>query len=272
MYEWIFATLIVFLASVLQAATGFGFAIMATPFLLLVFDSRDCIQISIILSFFISIVLAPKIRHEIDYVLLKRLILGSISGVLAGLLFFAYVSLAVLKIMVSVVILTATLFLLARGYLRGFKSSGHASDDLPGETELPAIDGSTKSFIRSLKDPATLGDLLVGLCAGTLTTSIGMPGVPLALYFNARNTKKEVIRSTTLAFFVAVYVVSIALQIITVKIRLSVLISSLVLIPAAAVGVLLGNLLFYKINQKMFQLAAYIILLYTGFYMLIKAI
>lgn len=84
MYEWILATVIVFFASVLQAATGFGFAIMATPFLLLVFDSRECVQISIILAFVVSLLLIRKIIKDVDKVLLRRLIIGSVVGVPLG--------------------------------------------------------------------------------------------------------------------------------------------------------------------------------------------
>lgn len=71
--ELIFAAIIVFSASVLQSAIGFGFAIMATPFLLLVFNSRDVVLMSNILSLIIAALLVPKIKQDIDYNLLKRL-------------------------------------------------------------------------------------------------------------------------------------------------------------------------------------------------------
>lgn len=75
--------------------------------------------------------------------------------------------------------------------------------------------------------------------------------------------------STTLGFFIYVYIIGIVIQLLTVKISQDVLLNSLMLIPAAA-GVLLGNILFSRINQRMFQLIANGIILYTGFYMLYK--
>lgn len=270
MDEWLFASAIVFLASALQCITGFGFAIMATPFLLLVFDSRDNIQMSIILSFFIAIVLTPKIRHHIHYGLLKRLILGSILGVPLGLWFFAHVSLDILKMTVSLVILTVAFFLLAKWLQNKTKTvSDPPGECVLNETEIPE-EPVVKSVVECFTDPAKRNELCIGLFAGTLTTSIGMPGVPLALYFTAKNEKKEIIRSTTLAFFIVVYIFSMVLQVLTVKISWSVATSSLLLIPAAAAGVFLGNSLFAKINQRMFQLIANLILIYTGFYMIIK--
>ena len=259
MYELLLANGIVFFASVLQAATGFGFAIMATPFLLLVFNSRDCIQMSILLSFFIAIVLIPKIWRGIQYSLLHKLIVGSIIGVPIGVVFFAYISLDILKISISTVILVISLFSFVKWY-----AARNGPKDVPAAGD-PA---SLQEDVNSAKQQ----QLLVGMCAGALTTSVGMPGVPLALYFNVSNSKKEVIRSTTLAFFIVVYSISIIAQAVTVEISGSVVRSSLALLPAAALGVVCGYWIFPKINQKWFQLVVNGILLYTAGYLLINTL
>lgn len=255
MYELILANVIVFFASVLQAATGFGFAIMATPFLLLVFDSRDCIQMSILLSFFIAIVLMPKIRRGINYALLYRLIAGSIIGVPFGIVFFKYISLDTLKISVSIVILLTSLCSFYKGY-----------------QSRKAVSGTLASSAAEARKADQHQQLLAGMFAGTLTTSVGMPGVPLAVYFNAANSQKEVIRSTTLAFFIAVYSTSILMQMVTVNIGESAIRTSLFLLPAAAVGVICGHWLFPRINQKWFQWIVNFILLYTAGYLLINTL
>src|SRR5690625_6271974 len=52
--EIILFIVIILLASILQTSTGFGFSIMATPFLLLMFEAREAIQINLILSLVIS--------------------------------------------------------------------------------------------------------------------------------------------------------------------------------------------------------------------------
>lgn len=58
---------IILAASILQTSTGFGFSIMATPFLLLLFLPQEAIQINILLSLLISISLIWKIRTDITY-------------------------------------------------------------------------------------------------------------------------------------------------------------------------------------------------------------
>ncbi len=263
MYEWILAGVIVFFASVLQASTGFGFAIMATPFLLLVFDSRECVQISIILSFIVSLLLIRNIIEDIDKGLLRRLIIGSIVGVPLGVMFYKFVSLDILKATVSVVILIVTFILI----IISFKTNPQPKINNTSDKSL--VNQYTSSFDCS----PTLKKIQfsIGLCAGLLTTSIGMPGVPLILYYNATNTKKETARSTTLAFFIFVYIISMGTQLLTVKTNLDIVASSLILIPVVVVGVFVGNILFNRINQITFQRIAYGILLFTGFYMAIKS-
>ena len=63
--------LIILVASILQTSTGFGFSILATPFLLLLFKPTEAIQINLILSLFISVALLTKIKEDIDYGILK---------------------------------------------------------------------------------------------------------------------------------------------------------------------------------------------------------
>ncbi len=247
MQEWFLAGVIVFFASTLQAVTGFGFAITATPFLLLVYNSRDSIQISIFLSFFIALILLPRIRDNIDYSLFRRLAIGSLLGVPLGLWIYEYISLDSLKIMVSVVVLAVTCFLLYSQYRSRLSR-------YPAERKMPNA----------------VHELLAGFCSGILTASIGLPGVPLALYFSANNTDKRVVRSTTLAFFGVVYIATILAQAVTANIESGAIYSSLLLAPIAAVGVLCGHYIFPRVRQNVFQVITNIVLLYTAVYMLFK--
>lgn len=245
MQELLLAGVIVFFAAMLQAITGFGFAIMATPFLLLVYDSRECVEISIFLSFFIALLLLPRIKDKIDYPLFRRLAAGSLLGVPIGLWVYASISLTLLKIAVSVVILAVTSLLLYNQY------------------------SSRRQNPRERKT-SVVSELLVGFCAGVLTASIGMPGVPIALYFSVQNTDKAIVRSTTLAFFTVVYAASILAMLVTAKLDGGAVYSSLLLAPVTAMGVLGGYFLFPRIRQRLFQTLVNAILLYTALYMLIK--
>src|SRR5699024_11833193 len=56
-------------------------------------------------------------------------------------------------------------------------------------------------------------DLLAGGVSGMLTTSIGVPGPPLLLYFSGVNMDKTTLRSTTLAYYLFVYAASLIIKI-----------------------------------------------------------
>lgn len=232
--ETIALIVIVFVASVLQAGTGFGFSIMATPFLLLLFEAHDAIQLNIILSLSISVIMTFKIRKDINKESLVRLIKGSLIGILPGLLLFIFLDVQPLKILVSILILLSTVLLVA------------------------------KITVKQTK----LKELITGAISGLLTTSLGMPGPPLLIYFSGTNVDKATLRSTTLAYFVFVYSASILLQFSMYSISKGVWISALWALPFTLLGIYLGQWVFLRLNQQLFQKIIYALLFFTGIYLL----
>ncbi|OXS63940.1 hypothetical protein B1B00_03235 [Bacillus sp. DSM 27956] len=230
--------LIILCASILQTSTGFGFSIMATPFLLLLYPPKEAIQINLILSLVISLALIVSIRRDIDFTLVKRFVIGSMPGLFLGIVVFTLIDMSLLKVVISLVIMLLTILLIMKFRI-------------------------TQSTPR---------DFLAGGLSGVLTTSIGMPGPPLLLYFSGTGTKKEKLRGTTLAFYLFIYLVSLGIQVNVAGTTLTVWKSSLQALPAVAVGLLSGQALFSKINQKLFQIVTYVLLLFSGIYLLIESI
>ncbi|MHB1653472.1 MAG: sulfite exporter TauE/SafE family protein [Desulfitobacteriaceae bacterium] len=230
--------LIVLVASTLQASTGFGFSIMATPFLLLLFESHDAIQLNIILSLLISLILTYKIRHEVDKESLFRLIKGSLIGILPGLLLFIYLDVRPLKILVSILILASTVLLIGKVNVQ----------------------------------PTPTKELITGALSGLLTTSLGMPGPPLLIYFASAKVDKAALRSTTLAYFVIVYSLSLLLQLLLYGSQKGVWMSTLWALPFTLVGIYLGQLVFARLNQQRFQMIIYALLFFTGTYLLLTTL
>ena len=228
--------LIILIASILQTSTGFGFSILATPFLLLIFDPAQAIQINIILSLFISIALFMKIRQDIDRLILRRLVLGSLVGLPIGLAIFLVIDMDQLKLGIGLLILALTILLLLRFRIQ-----------------------------RS-----TSRDLLAGGISGALTTNIGMPGPPLLLYFSGTDTGKAKLRGTTLAFYLFAYIVSLVMQVVFAGTDRTIWISSGLALPLVLIGMYLGQLLFHRISQRAFQIFTYVILFFTGAYLIIE--
>ncbi len=238
MESLLIASAVVLLASMLQSCTGFGFSIMATPFLLLVYEPRMAIQINIILSVLISAAMLPRVAGAIDRVLLVRLIKGGALGAPIGIAVFLFLDVHVLKLIVSILILVLTALLI---------------------------------FKFSVKQTSPR-DHVAGGFSGLFTTSIGIPGPPLLLYFSGARMDKAVLRSTTLAFFLFIYAISLAMQIGFGSSDRQTWIMALVLSPVVALGMVLGQIAFKYINQSIFQIITYVILIATGSYLLASAV
>jgi uncharacterized membrane protein YfcA len=178
-----------------------------------------------------------KIGKEVDKALLIRLIKGSIMGLVLGVFIYLYIDIQLLKILVGGLILISTVLLILK---------------------LTILQTKNRDF-------------LTGGISGLLTSSIGVPGPPLLLYFSGIGTDKAILRSTTLAYYLFVYFISLVMQILFGGTSKEAWISSLFAVPSLFIGILLGQLLFKWISQKIFRLITYIILLFTGGYLLVTS-
>lgn len=225
---------IVLFAAILQSSTGYGFSIIGTPFLLLLFPAHTAIQVNIILSILLSIFMLRTIWRDIDWIIVLRLIKGSSFGLIFGLFIYLYLNINILKIGVGILIISLTVLLIFKFTISQSKSK----------------------------------DYSVGAASGFLTTSIGVPGPPLLLYFTGTHMTKAVLRSSTLAYYLFVYTISLALQISfggTTKEAWS---ASIIAVPTLFFGIFIGQFIFKKLNPFYFKIVTYIILIFTGSYLL----
>jgi uncharacterized membrane protein YfcA len=232
--HYILLAIVIFAASMLQSSTGFGFSIMSTPFLLLLFDAHSAIKINIVLSLFVSVLMIYSLRKEIDWGLFRRVTWGSLIGIPFGLAIFLFMDVFALKLVISVLILLCTFLLLCKFRFR----------------------------------PTNGRDASAGSVSGFLTASIGLPGPPLLIYFAGVEMEKARQRSTTLAFYVIVYPVSLILQSIFNHWSMADLHAVAISLPISLAGILFGHWVYRYINQKLFRALSYIILFCSGAYLL----
>lgn len=229
---------IILVASILQTSTGFGFSILATPFLLLLFEPAHAIQINLVLSFFISLALISTIKRDIRFDIIKRFLIGGIFGLPIGIGIFLYSNILLLKMAIAIIILLLTLLLILQFRMKQDKQK----------------------------------DVIVGGISGALTTSIGMPGPPLLLYFAGAKMDKETLRGTTLAYYLFIYIISLIIQVLFAGTAPIVWKSILYALPIVGIGLVIGQKLFVRLNQHTFQIFTYLLLLFTGVYLLIESL
>lgn len=230
---------------------GFGFTLLAVSFFLLIIASGDAVQLLIIINFAISLALIVRVRKDVDWVLWARLLAGAVVGIPIGLLAFENADVDQLKIFAAIAILTfvAMTVFQGSGAARRGKSSAGESSEFPSEFRSPSAVG-------------------VGLVAGVMTTALGMPGPPVVLYLTSVGIGKDRTRSITLTFFAVSYGAALLLQTATVGVSAGVWTTAAILVPVAAIGALLGDVLSRRISESVFRKVVLTLVAATGGYVL----
>jgi len=233
-----------FIASTVQSATGFGFALMTVPAFLILRDSTDAIQIAIIISVVMSIVHWPKLKSMTPYPLLKWVIVGGGIGFPIGILIFKSLDLDAIKMAVAI-------FIIAISIQNGWNL-------IAKNNQVEKVDHH-KGILS-----------LVGFISGMLGSAMAMPGPILMLYLSRTALRKNEIRAAMISFFVFAYSGALLLQITMVGVSKDTWTASAILTPAALLGVYVGHQISKKINEKIFKGLVLLILILTGVFMLIN--
>ena len=69
---------IAFISTLIQSLTGFGFAIVSTPLLLMVYDAKEVVVLLQFLSVVLDTVFVFFVKDNIDWHFLKPLLIGSV--------------------------------------------------------------------------------------------------------------------------------------------------------------------------------------------------
>lgn len=248
MVDWILLLLMVtFAAAMVQSATGFGFGLISVPAFLIVMNSVVAIQLVIIITLGMSCVHWPILRGVAPGHLLKWLSLGCTFGFPLGIVVYAKFDIDTIKMTVALLIILISVI---NGWHLMSKETGRRQPD------------------RQPHGPGTL--MGVGVASGLMASSLAMPGPAVMLYLSRTGLNKNEIRATILTFFLFSYGGALLLQATLIGIGTQTWINALVLTPAALGGVVVGHLLSKKINQQLFEGLVLLILLLTGFFMLVS--
>ncbi len=239
--DWILIVATTFVAALTQASVGFGFAIMAVPFFLLILESVIAIQVAIILTLAISLVLVWRLWRDAPRGLLFRLIAGTTVGFPIGIAGYLHAGLAEIKVTVAVLIVGFTTYLF-------FSNRGR---DVAG----PPV-----------TRPAA--DLAVGVVSGAMASGLGMPGPSVLIYLSYVGAEKVATRALALTLFTFSYGGGLVIQAGAAGIDEATWTLSAYLIPVVLVGTGLGHVLSGYLSQGVFRTAVLVILAVTGLYML----
>ncbi|MGH7097514.1 MAG: sulfite exporter TauE/SafE family protein [Stellaceae bacterium] len=230
-----------FAAGLVQAASGFGFAVLAAPLFLIVLPPGTAIPLVIILTAALSLSVLPRVRGAVAPGLLARLTLGSLFGVPLGLFAFRHADPLLVRMLVGAAILV---FAGVFGVVRR-RPARHSMIALwPGF------------------------DVIAGAVSGAATALIGMSGPPVVIYLLLAGAAPQMARATLLAFFSLCYVATIAALAASTGIAAPTWIAAALLIPFTVLGGVLGKRLGDRLRPGAFALLAIALLAGTGVYTL----
>jgi uncharacterized membrane protein YfcA len=238
--DWYSLLLVTFLAAALQAATGFGFGLIAVTMFVILMQTTSAVQIVIILTLAMSIVHFFKVRSFSSPELVKKLMLGCAVGYPIGIWVYLSFDLRALKIAVAALILAVTAMNIVE--------------------QIKTRRGGETSFLpKAPKYTATVGTI-----SGVMSSALAMPGPVVMAYLTRCELTKDQIRATVIVCSTFSYAVAFALQMTVVGVDGATWNVTLKLLPAVFVGAVFGDYIAAYINPVLFKNITLVVLLGSG--------
>tara|TARA_Y100001936_G_C15836107_1_gene539417 strand:- start:19 stop:651 length:633 start_codon:yes stop_codon:yes gene_type:complete len=164
----IYAILCISVASIIRGFSGFGFSALTVSSLSFVFPPIEIIPLVFLLEIAASICLLPMVWKEIDWKILRWLILGNLIGTPFGIFLLININQEIIRFIISALVLLSCILL-----IKSFK------------------------FNSNLGRSWTLG---VGSFSGAVNGSTGVGGLPIAVFFLSSSGKASLTRASLVAY------------------------------------------------------------------------
>lgn len=227
------------IAAFVQSISGFGLALLSVPLMSLFTDVRLAVVVVNLIGLVTTSAQAIKERQHADVTLANRITVAAIVAMPLGFVAFVFLSEAVLKLGLGIVVLVITFHL-----MRGF---------------------TMVSTSRAM-------DWIFGGISGALSTSVGTNGPPLVFLFQARQLPQEKFRATISRVFIFSNIVTVAIFAFAGKITQDALLAFIVAVPALVASIAVGFWARKFIDQKRFRILVFSLLIISGFSTIVSAL
>jgi uncharacterized membrane protein YfcA len=227
-----FAVGIVLGAAVIAGITGFGFGLVSVPLLLMLYAPAEVVTISKILTLSTSWIVIAHGWRQVKPRMIVTVLPWALLGSLAGVRLLKLASASSIKLLASIVVVAFALIL-----LRG----------------LPE-----REWKHPLLAPAA------GMVSGAMSTSTGLSGPPIVLYFTLRNVDVPPFRVTIATYFVLLDLVGLPALVQGGLVSGGDFAVGAVLVPVALLGRIAGIRLSSRLSRAQFYRLTLGILLVTG--------
>lgn len=229
---FVMAVVIVLLAAAVSGLAGFGFSIVSVPLLLMLYDPSTVLALNKFLTLGTTWIILVGATQHISWRMLRRIVPFSLMGLFGGVWALTMLDADAIRLIAGVTVFGFALLLLS-GVVRHFPE-------------------------RPWMAPIT------GLCSGVLSTSTGMSGPPLVLFFTVIGVSVEVFRATSVTYFLMLDMVGLPTLISQGIISRNDVVLALWLAPAGLVGRWAGSWLVPYVTPVSFRRLVLAMLLVTG--------
>lgn len=226
------AMVVVAVSGLIFGMTGFGFALVSVPPLLLLYEPGTIIALTFAISLATSWLVVASGWRELHRGLVLALMPGALAGMVAGASVLSVVDPVIVKIVAGAIVAVYSLVLLAGAQPAGGRSLWVVS--------------------------------IAGFASGALATSTGLSGPPIVMLFSARGLTRDAFRSTISAYFALISIAGLPILIGSGALGRGELSTAALLTPAAIAGTLAGNRLVRRLTVERFRVLTLALLLATG--------
>ncbi len=234
---YLLAVPVVLLVGMSKGGFGGGLGTLAVPVLSLLIDPRLAAAVLLPILCTMDLVSLWSYRRNWDPTNLKIMLPWAMLGIVGGALTFQYMSADMIRLMVGIMAL----------YFVGHYLWG-------------------KHVIQQLhaRQPDRIRGGFWSSLAGYVSYIAHAGGPPISIYLLPQRMDKTLFVGTTVVFFTAVNYVKLVPYAWFGQLNTSSLLSSLILLPLAPLGVLLGIHLHHRLSDKWFYWACYALLAVAG--------
>jgi uncharacterized protein len=227
-------------AALIQSMTGFGFALLIVPALVLLLGPRDAVVLANVLGTALAGVMLIALYRGVQWKTVAVLTAASFAGMPFGLIILTRLNPDVLQVMIAFAVILFTVLL-----MRGASLGAHVT---------------------------VAGSVGAGIVAGLLRTSTSMAGPPIVLYLQGARMASDVFRSTITAFFFLSGFGSVLLFTAEGSLNSRLGLTGLASTPAVLGGLYVGARLYEHIGEARFRGVVFTILIASATIAIVGAI
>jgi uncharacterized membrane protein YfcA len=231
---------VIFLATLIRSAFGFGEALVAVPLLALLIPVEVAAPLAVLVSVTVAVIILVQDWRHVNLGSAGRLVLSSLFGIPLGLWMLTAITESVVKAVLALLIIAFSLYCLM--------------------SRRPA----------ELKDDRLAW--LFGFASGILGGTYGMNGPPLVVYGSLRGWPPEHFRATLQGYFLPASLAGMCGYWLAGLWVPPVTRYYLLSLPLALAAVFLGRVINRRLNRRLFLLVVHVGLIIVGVLLLLQSL